>query len=219
VDPEFWHARWRTRQIGFHQPSPHPFLERWWPGLGVPAGARVYVPLCGKSLDMVWLAVRGHTVVGTELSPIAVQEFFGEQAGSAAGVVTDGPFRRHASGPIEILEGDAFDLTPALLGPVQAAYDRAALVALPPQARAKYAQQFAMLMPTGSRTLLVAFEYDQTLKAGPPFSVEPDEVATLYGTIFSVEEVARVDILDASPKFAEQGVRRLHETAYALTRR
>lgn len=218
MHPDFWHDRWRTRQIGFHQPGPHPFLERWWTGLGVPAAARVYVPLCGKSLDMVWLAVRGHAVVGSELSSIAAQEFFGEQ-GTAPDVVPHGPFRRHASGPYEILEGDALDLTPGWLGPVEAAYDRAALVALPPDVRERYATSFASLLPSGSRTLLVAFEYDQARKAGPPFSVTPDEVDRLYAAQFDVRLLERVDILDASPKFRAEGVERLHEVAYALTRR
>src|SRR5512141_1308132 len=129
MDHDFWHDRWRNRQIGFHQPSPHPFLERWWPTLQVAPDARVYVPLCGKSLDMIWLAVRGYRVVGTELSPLAVQEFFGEH-GTQASVERHGPFRRHAAHAYEILEGDAFALTPELLGSVAAAYDRAALVAL-----------------------------------------------------------------------------------------
>ena len=129
MDHEFWKQRWRTRQIGFHQSSPHPFLGRWWPSLGVEAGSRVYVPLCGKSLDMVWLAVRGYTAVGTELSAIAVEEFFGEQRVPVE-LQAHGPFQRHVAGPFEMLQGDAFALTPELLGPVQAAYDRAALVAL-----------------------------------------------------------------------------------------
>jgi thiopurine S-methyltransferase len=218
MQPDFWHQRWRTGQIGFHQPSPNPLLERWWPTLSVPAGARLYVPLCGKSLDMVWLAVRGYAVVGTEISAIAVQEFFGEH-GTAPTVDAHGPFRRHRSGAYELLEGDAFALTPSLLGPVHAAYDRAALVALPPETRARYASDFGGLMPQGSRTLLVAFEYDQQVRAGPPFSVQPDEIVRLYGRDFVVEELERVDILDSSPKFAAQGVRALHEVAWSLTRR
>ena len=218
MDPEFWHERWRTRQVGFHQSAPHPFLERWWPSLGVAPGARVYVPLCGKSLDMVWLAVRGHAVVGTELSAIAAQEFFGEQ-GTAAEVSTHGPFRRHASGPYEILEGDALELTPEGLGPIIAAYDRAALVALPIDLRERYALSFAALLPAGSRTLLVAFEYDQARKAGPPFSVTPDEVERLYSPHFTIELLERVDIIGSSPKFAAEGIEQLHEVAYRLIRR
>jgi thiopurine S-methyltransferase len=227
MDPDFWHERWRTRQVGFHQPAPHPFLERWWPSLGVPPGTRVYVPLCGKSLDMVWLAVRGYLVVGSELSAVAVAEFFGEHPpnGDAAadsprhGTIEErGVFQVHRRGAYELWQGDALQLKPALLGPVQAAYDRAALVALPPSMRETYVQNFAQLMPRGSRTLLVAFEYAQHVKAGPPFSVEPDEVSRLYSAAFRVEQLERIDIIGESPKFAAAGLSALYEVAYALTR-
>ena len=218
MEPEFWHQRWRTGQIGFHRSSPHPCLERWWPTLGVPGGARVYVPLCGKSLDMVWLAVRGYAVVGSELSGVAVEEFFGEQR-IAVDVRPHGPFRRHTAGVFEILEGDALDLTRELLGPVHAAYDRAALVALPTTLRQRYASQFAELMPAGSRSLLVGFEYDERRKPGPPFSVDAAEVERLYGPDFAVRELERIDIIDSSPKFAAAGVAALYEVVYALTRR
>lgn len=216
MDSEFWHERWRTRQIGFHQSSPHPFLERWWSTLGTLPGDRVYVPLCGKSLDMVWLGVRGHRVVGSELSPIAVEEFFGEFGPAAS--EPHGPFRRHVSGACEILEGDALMMTPELLGPVQAAYDRAALMALPPEMRTIYAAHFAELLPPGSRALLIVFEYAQHLRDGPPFSVEPDEISRLYGARFAVRELERVDVIGDNPKFADHGVDSLYEVAYRLTR-
>ena len=215
---EFWHERWRTRQIGFHQPSPHPFLERWWSTVGAPRGTRVYVPLCGKSLDMVWLAVHGHTVVGSELSPVAVQEFFGEQ-GAAPGVEPCGPFKRHAANAFEIFEGDAFELTPDLLGPVGAAYDRAGLVSLPPAVRPAYVRSFADLLTAGTPALLVAFEYPQQLREGPPFSIEPEEASDLFGGAFEVRELERINIIAESPKFAERGVKALYEVAYRLVRR
>jgi thiopurine S-methyltransferase len=218
VEPEFWHERWRTRQIGFHQSAPHPFLERWWPSMQVPAGARVYVPLCGKSLDMIWLAVRGHAVVGTEVSSLAVQEFFGER-GVSAEVEQRGAFKRHAANGYELLEGDALALTPQVLGEVHAAYDRAALVALAPDQRADYVRGFSTLLPTGSRTLLIGFEYAQALKAGPPYSVEPDEIEHLYDKHFEVRELERLNIIADSPKFRDQGVKALYEVAYMLTRR
>lgn len=218
MDPDFWHQRWQARQIGFHQSAPHPFLERWWPSLDAAAGSRVYVPLCGKSLDMVWLSVRGYRVVGSELSSLAVEEFFGEQQRTDVQIEQHGSFHWHRSGAFEIFEGDALQLTPELLGPVQAAYDRAALVALPPSMRERYALHFATLMPAGSRTLLIAFEYEQAIKDGPPFSVEPDEVQGLYGDFFRVEELERVDIIGESPKFAASGLDALHEVAYSLTR-
>ncbi len=220
MHPEFWNERWRNRQIGFHQSAPHPFLERWWPSLAVTPGSRVYVPLCGKSLDMVWLAVRGYSVVGSEISKLAVEEFFGEHQHHQGDVqvTTRGSFSVHRAGHYELLQGDALQLTPDLLGPVHAAYDRAALVALPPSMRESYADSFAQLMPTGSRTLLVAFEYAQQIKEGPPFSVEPDEVQRLYGDAFHVEVLERINIIDESPRFAAAGLDALFEVAYALTR-
>jgi thiopurine S-methyltransferase len=218
VHHEFWHERWQTGQIGFHQSAVHPLLERWWPTLGVRAGARVYVPLCGKSLDMAWLAQRGHRVVGSELSPIAVRDFFDGQ-GLEPARTTGGSFVRHTAGPFEILEGDALALTPELLGPVDAIYDRAALVALPPAIRADYATSLAGLATPGVPALLVAFEYPQEMKGGPPFSVEPEEIERLFGAAFGIETLECVDILAQNPKFAEIGIPALHEVAYRLTRR
>lgn len=215
---DFWHERWQTGQIGFHQAAVHPFLARWWPRLNLPSEARVYVPLCGKSLDMVWLTERGHSVVGSELSPIAIREFFADRGLDLR--QSDEPgFRRHAAGPFEILQGDALALTPELLGPVGAAYDRAALVALPPDLRRRYADSLARLLPVGARALLVAFEYPQEMKGGPPFSVEAAEVRELFEPAFRLEQVERIDILAESPKFAEVGIPALYETAFLMERR
>jgi len=214
---DFWHERWQAGQIGFHQSSVHPLLARWWPRLGLSNEERVYVPLCGKSLDMVWLADRGHTVVGSELSSIAISDFFDGRG--LERTVTDEPgFRRHAARPFEILEGDALGLTPEMLGTVGAAYDRAALVALPPDLRRTYAESIARLLPSGGKVLLIAFEYPQEMKGGPPFSVEAEEVRELFGPAFRVEQVERLDILAESPKFAEVGIPALFETAFVMER-
>jgi thiopurine S-methyltransferase len=185
----------------------------------VPQGARVYVPLCGKSIDMVWLAAHGHHVVGSELSGLAVREFFDELPATAVDVSAIGPFRRHRHEQFEILQGDALALTPELLGPVGAAYDRAALVALPSAMRERYVTGFARLLPPGSNTLLLSFEYQQELRPGPPFSVEPEEIARLYGPCFAVAELERTDIIAESPRFAAAGLRSLHEVTYSLQRR
>jgi len=212
----FWHERWQTGQIGFHQPEVHPFLARWWPTLGLSPGARVYVPLCGKSLDMVWLAGRGHRVVGSELISIAISEFFSDR-GLVPTTVAGERCRVHAAGPYEILEGDALGLTATDIGPVQATYDRAALVALPAEMRREYAASLARLLPTGASALLVAFEYPQEMKGGPPFSVEADEIRALFEPAFQLEEIERVDVIAAHTKFSELGMPALFETAFRLT--
>jgi thiopurine S-methyltransferase len=214
---DFWHERWQVGQIGFHQSAVHPLLARWWPRLDLPTGTRVYVPLCGKSLDMVWLAERGHAIVGSELSPIAIRDFFAGR-GLEPTPVDEPGFRRHAAGPFEIIEGDALALTPGVLGPVGAAYDRAALVALPPELRRPYAESLARLLPSGAKALLIAFEYPQEMKGGPPFSVEAAEVHELFEPAFRVEQVERLDILAESPKFAEVGIPALFETVFLMGR-
>jgi len=215
---DFWHERWHTGQIGFHQSSVHPFLQRWWPRLQLPAGSHVYVPLCGKSLDMVWLAERGHTIVGSELSPIAIEDFFAERDLHPTRAAADG-YVRYSAAPYEILEGDALQLSQAVLGPVAAVYDRAALVALPPEMRITYAASMARLLSSGTRMLTVAFEYPQELRGGPPFSVEADEIRELFEPAFMVEQVERLDVLAENPKFAELGIAALWETAFVMARK
>jgi thiopurine S-methyltransferase len=217
VHQDFWHERWRTGQTGFHQQTVHPFLERWWPGLGVRPGARVYVPLCGKSLDMAWLADRGHPVVGSELSRIAIDDFFAGQSLQPTATAR-GDFTCHAAGSYRIVEGDALALTPDVTGPLEALYDRAALVALPPGMRGSYFESLARLLPRGAHGLLVSFDYPQEMKGGPPFSVEAQEILGHCAGRFVVRELERVDILAESPKFAEFGIPALHEVAYALER-
>ncbi|MBS1201298.1 MAG: thiopurine S-methyltransferase [Proteobacteria bacterium] len=218
MQADFWLERWRQRQIGWHQPDFHPALEKYWPTLGIDPSARVFVPLCGRSLDMIWLARRGHPVLGVELSPIAASEFFGHEALSASPSVA-GRFIRHAAGPYEILQGDFFDLTPAMAGAIGAWYDRAALIALPPDLRVRYADRIAGMLAPGTCGLLITAEYAQEKMAGPPFAVMADEVHALFDAGFEVELLERQDVTAGNPRFVERGLDRLHEAVFRLVRR
>jgi len=218
MEPSFWHERWQQGQIGFHQPDVHPALLRDWPGLAVPSSARVLVPLCGRSLDMAWLAHQGHHVVGIELSPIAVAGFF-EHEGLSAVTSSRGPFTLHAAPGYELLEGDFFDTSVANVGAIGAWYDRAALVALPPTMRRHYARHLATLLPAGSPGLLVTHDYAQERMAGPPFSVPVGEVEALFSTNFSITRLERRDVLPGNARFRERGLDRFMETVFRLDRR
>ncbi len=217
MQPEFWLERWRNGQTGFHQPQANPHLCQWWPRLQLPAAARVFVPLCGKSLDLLWLAERGHPVVGVELSALAVEAFFAEN-GLRPERTQVGPFIQWHCGAIRLLQGDLFDLDPALLGPVEALYDRASLVALPPAMRRAYARHMAGLVPTGAHGLLVTMVYPAEQMTGPPFSVTEEEVLQLYGQDWDVDCCCEVDILAEHPGFREAGLTRLEERVYRLRR-
>ena len=138
MDSEFWHQRWREGRIGFHQAQATPLLVAHWPTLELPRDSRVFVPRAGKSLDMPWLAAQGHRVLGVELSPLAVARFF-EERGLVPRVHDSHLGRHHVAGAIELICGDVFDLDAQVLADCAAVYDRAALIALPPELRRRAA--------------------------------------------------------------------------------
>ena len=217
MNPDFWHQRWHDNQIGFHQAAPTPVLLKHWPSLGVPAGAKVFVPLAGKSLDMLWFASQGHRVLGVELSKLAVEQFFAEH-GLQPDIETTRYGAHYRAGGIELINGDAFALDPAILADCGAVFDRAALIALPPELRARYASELYAKLPVGCRGLLITLEYPQAERDGPPFSVPEAEVHALFGDHWSIDLRERRPIPPDHPGFVS-GVSKLDTAAYALQRR
>ncbi|QQE85514.1 thiopurine S-methyltransferase [Pseudomonas putida] len=213
MEAAFWHQKWADNQIGFHQAQANPYLQRYWPGLGLAAGSRVLVPLCGKSLDMAWLAGQGYRVRGIELSRRAVEDFFQEQ-GLQAQVWQQGAFEVWCSGEVELWCGDFFALRAEDVADCVGLYDRAALIALPPQMRERYMGLLSQILPVGSG-LLVTLDYEQKLLAGPPFSVADEEVRRGFAG-WQVEEVEARDVIGESPKFLQAGVKRLVERVYRV---
>lgn len=218
MDPEFWHARWRENLIGFHQPDINTHLQAFWPQLGAPAGCGVFVPLCGKSLDMLWLASQGHPVLGVEISDIAVHAFF-EENRLEPQVEEGDRFSLWRCGEITLLLGNFFDLTADDVVGCGAIYDRASLIALPPDMRERYAKHVAGLFGAGTPSLLITLDYPQEEMDGPPFAVPEDEVRALFEPTFEVETLRSVEILEEQPHFREQGLTRLTERVYRLRRR
>ena len=214
MDADFWHSKWEANQIGFHRPDVHPLLIRHWAKLPVRSGDRVFVPLCGKSLDMQWLAEQGHSVVGVEVSPVAAEDFF-QACGITPKIVLNERYVTYQSDNITILCGDFFDLVAADLGPVDVVYDRASLVALPEEHRAPYAEQIQRLADT-CPTLLITLTYDQSIMQGPPFSVGDAEVRSLFEDRYNIELLEKIDVLHEEPKFAARGLDKLTESIYTL---
>jgi thiopurine S-methyltransferase len=218
MQPDFWLDRWQENRIGFHQDKPTPLLLKHWPAIGMPVGATVFVPLAGKSVDMVWFASQGYRVLGVELSPLAVKQFFTEH-----GVVPenrDTPLGTHYyAGNIELVNGDVFALSPQDLADCAAAFDRAALIALPPDMRRRYVHELYSRLPQRCRALLITLEYPEHEKQGPPFSVSEAEVRELFGRDWDIDVLERRDILAQQPAFAEEGVTKLETVVYRLNRK
>ena len=218
VDASFWLDCWREGRTGFHRSDVMPLLERHWPALELPRGTRVLVPLAGKTLDMAWLAGQGFRVLGVELSPLAVQAFFAEQRlqpqrrESACG-------EHYVAGDIEIIQGNVFDLDPAILADCTAVYDRAALIALPPAMRQQYAQSVYAHLPPGCRGLMITLDYPPGEMEGPPFAVPPAEVRRLYEPDWRVTPLEHRDIHASEPGLAARGLSALATDAFRLDRR
>lgn len=216
MDAEFWQQRWQADQTGFHLQQVNPCLVRHFSALRLAPGQQVFVPLCGKSLDLIWLVEQGYRVFGIELSPLAIEAFFQQYPYTPLTYERDG-LRFHIAGPITLVEGDFFVLSRLPLVNVAAVYDRAAYIALPPKMRQQYVQKLTEMCPDQPR-LLVTLEYTQAEMAGPPFSVQEPEVVGDYAQGFEVQCLAREDVLAGHARFAEKGLTGLHEAAYILQR-
>jgi len=184
MEAEFWHQRWKERDIGFHRADANPHLVRYFKELALPAGSHVFLPLCGKTLDIAWLLGQGYRVAGAELSQVAIEELFSE-LGVTPQIMDAGKLKHYSAPAIDIFVGDVFELSAERLGAVDAVYDRAALVALPREMRDRYAVHLPALTGKAPQ-LLVCYEYDQSLAAGPPFSVTKDEVKGRYGATYEL---------------------------------
>lgn len=218
MELSFWHERWERAEIGFHQQDINVHLQQFWKLLDLQPGQRVFVPLCGKSRDLLWLAGEGHPVTGVEISPIAVAAFFQEN-GLQPRHWRDGAFEIWEQDELRIMLGDFFALESQHLADIAGVYDRASLIALPPAMRERYSRHLDAILPPGIRTLLMTLEYDQTVLMGPPFAVAESEVRALYEPAHEIELLHTRDALSEESRWRDHGLTWLLERVYRLTHR
>ncbi len=216
--PEFWHDKWEHNEIGFHQESINQYLCEHWSQLGLAGDETVFVPLCGKSQDLLWIQRKGHPVLGVEISQIACRAFFAE-SGLEPEVTTEGAFTCYRRESISVLCGDFFALTQDHVSEVGAVYDRAALIALPAEMRARYTEHLQAIIPSGARVLLVTMEYPQQDMQGPPFSVPETEVRHLFGQQFEIDLIHRNELGRDDPFAKRRGLSDMWENVYVLSRK
>lgn len=225
MEVDFWLERWNKNETGFHQQQINPYLAYFYGDKGPSVEQReklkVFVPLCGKSKDMLWLSQNGYKVFGAECSERAVKDFFAENALNYKHAEKDDDAFYQTSdlaSVIEIFQGDFFSLQEKDLDGITDIFDRGSLVALPIDMRKRYAEKMAELQKPGVRTLLVTLSYDQDEMNGPPFSVSEDHVTELYANYFSIEKLCFKDIIDNEPRMKDRGLSSLVETVHKLTR-
>ena len=184
---EYWQQKWQSNDIGFNQEKPNKLLQRYLGLLNLKPGDRIFVPLCGKSVDMLWLASQGYDIVGIELSPIACEAFFHEYD-IPVDVIKKDNVTLFQSEKIVLIAGDFFELNKSMLGQVDAVYDRAAVIALPARLRQRYARHLVKLLDKNAQMLLLTTSYNQSEMKGPPFSVDVHEVTMLYGADCTIKQ-------------------------------
>lgn len=217
MEISYWQSRWQKKNTGWHMQQVYPHLITHWDKLDLDKGSTVLVPLCGKSLDMLWLAERDYKVIGVEVSDVAILEFIDESK-KPFRATSKGPFTVHATHSIQLWQGDFFKLEPPLVPPVDAIYDKAALVALPEEKRKTYAARILQLCQAHTQIFLSSFEYEQKEMSGPPFSVTDAEIEKLYGNRFDIQLLHEASLLQNVPNFRQRGLHSyLTEKVYRLS--
>ena len=214
-DRDGWLTRWREGRIQFHVDTVNPILDRYVDRLLPEGFGRVLVPLCGKSVDLGWLDEQGHEVVGVELAEKAVEDLF-KELGRNPTITTQGVFQSCRSDGLEVLVGDLFELDAEVTGKFDAIWDRAALVALRPSDRDRYAPHLREFLQSNGHILLCTISYDESKMEGPPFSVCADEVHRHFKNILRVEKLEGSINTKPNPCFTESGLDRVFEETWLI---
>ena len=217
MDKDFWLKAWEEGRTRFHNQEPNTDLVQYFP-LFKDHVTEAFVPLCGKSIDLHFLHQAGLEVTGVELSPLAIDQFKQDsKERDLSWIETE--LSHHLLSQADSLNlycGDLFELPAEVLESVDFIYDRAAIVALPPELRLKYASWIKETFKQPHQILLISFEYDQALCDGPPFSVTEAEINQLFSDCYSIDLLDRRVIDDINPKFVEANVKKFERTVYQL---
>jgi thiopurine S-methyltransferase len=211
---EYWINKWQTGDTRFNESNPHRYLVKYFNKIVTRKNNNVFVPLCGKSIDMTWLLEHQQKVIGVELSDIPVNDFFSENK-LEKHIESTKSFTVYKNPSCTIYTGNIFDLRPEHLKDVNAVYDRGAFIALPPETmRQQYINWLKHTLPAHCKILLITFEFNQNEMKGPPFSVTMDELKSTDS--FSVKLLECQDIGNIKPHWKEKGLRTLKECVYLL---
>lgn len=212
---DHWLDRWKQNRIGFHESAVNPYLPRYLSRFNLAPGDTVFLPLCGKAIDIAWLAQQGFKVIGIELSEIAIEAFFAEQELQYQ-QFEDDRFILRKSGNISLIQGDYFALRPQDLPDCKMVFDRASLIAIDALDRGAYADHMRSIVPENIDILLITLDYDQSQMSGPPFAVSVEEVNQHYQADYSIEVLEQNNVLDRRPRWRDQGLTCLNESVYHL---
>jgi thiopurine S-methyltransferase len=205
MELSYWQSRWQKGNTGWHMDTVYPPLPHLWNQIGMNSDTRVLVPLCGKSLDLLWLTDHCDTVTGVDISPKALQHVMQKHSESFIKDTSHG-FTIYRSDSLVLWEGDFAKLPSDQIPPQNLIYDKASIIALPPEKRQRHAEKMIELSSFNTQILIQIFEYDQNEMNGPPFSVEEQELKRLFGNQFKLKCLHEQSKLEELQKFKQRGL-------------
>ena len=211
---DFWLQKWEEGDIPFHQQDVNTDLIQYFSQLDLRKGEHILVPLCGKSVDLIWFAKQGLSVIGVELSPIACHDFFSEW-GVEPIVTNHGSFTIYEYNHIKIFCGDFFELSTDSLPSIKGVYDCKALIALPPDVRQRYVKHLIACVGEHVKILLITLDTHDTVKS-PPFPINQAEINMLYGGCFNIQRLKQETTRALSDNLIQKGFTEIMETIYLI---
>ncbi len=217
MNNEFWLNKWKTNDIAFHEKDANPDLINYLSELNLHQGDCIFVPFCGKSKDMLWLAEKGFNVIGVELSTIACNDFFSE-LNITPTIVQKPKFSVYQYKNIKLFCGDLFDLTSADLSSVKAIYDCKALIALPFNLRKKYVDHIISCTQTKINILVLTRESNSVVTP-PPFPINKAEIDLLFNSHFDVKQIKNRPLPSIPERLVKKGYADISECVYLISER
>jgi len=211
-----WHSYWNANRLGFHEGRVNRYLESFLSLYDLNPGDTIFMPLCGKAVDILWLSQQGFKVIGIELSDIAVNAFFHE-SGLDYERESAGSLQRYYTDSITLFQGDYLQLQAQDLMDCKLVYDRAALVAIEAFNRQSYVNKMLDIIPRRTPILLVTLDYDQQVMSGPPYAVPVAEIEALFESTYQVEILHSAEQINERPRWRQLGLEHLLESALRLT--
>jgi len=254
-----WHGRWEELKLGWQMEEVHPIVLKYGDrrrqelvvnescdassqsagGGDDDAKIRWLFPLCGKTVDMAYLAKKETTdeVVGVDGIRRALEEFSKSHPDLNMQWETTTPLSDEESFPVSherlkgdsvtLLKGDFFALTTEIAGGhFDVVLDRASMVAIDPSLRAQYVATLGRLVRPGGRILLVTVEKRtgdaQAIIKGPPYSINEVDVRRLYESQKWVESVTLLEEIDqfkakaSDDRFQKDGVTSMYELYFLI---
>ncbi len=192
-----WIERWKNNDIPFHLEEVNPLLRKHLNHFNIQRGMRVLVPLCGKSVDMIFLQNLGLSVVGIEGVSLAIDQFFSHHNLDVQKQQHRG-FDVHHTSAIDIVHADFFKLPKEYFEPFDLIYDRASIIAIDPTKRKDMINMLFRLLKPKGEMFLITVQHPDDFFSGPPFSITEHELIQLCQGLFKVECLENVDRTDST---------------------